>query len=967
MQPPAIRKLAYPAFGADDRGGVAQLDDEPSFRALAESTAAAIVVFRQEILYVNPAFAQLSGYPPSELLGMDWLELAHPDFREELDRRREASLQGGPVPGRFELILLTSDGQERWVDFAATRILLDGQPAVLASAFDITDRKEAELALRVSRERLELANKSAGLVAWDWNLLSDEMVFAEGSAELLGIPAEELATDSKAFLERWLHPDDRERTRAAVRAAIRENRDFRVEHRAVSVAGQVRWFSARGRAIRDEAGWVVRLIGVSLDITERKEAELALRASSERLRLMVEQMPAILWTTDPELRFTSSVGAGLAALNTEPNAVSGQQLRDYLNDPMGKSEALQSHERALAGSSVSYQMQWAGNAYQVHVEPLRDHEGTIAGTIGIALDVTERIRVEDALRREQGWAQTTLASIDDGVIRTDSSGIVEYLNPVAERLTGFSSAQAIGQPLEKIYHVVDESSRAPLIHPAARCLRERRPVMLPGQRLLVKRDGSEYAVRDSAAPILAPDGEMVGAVLAFKDISAVRDIEREMHQLSTHDGLTGLPNRSAFERRLARSLERSAATGETLVVLQVDLSRLKVVNDTCGHLAGDEMIRGAARHLASWAGDRFHLARLGPEEFGFVVERLSAAEAQDVAESLKEALLDYRFSWQDRVYEVQANIGLVAARTGDTPSSLMIASDIACMVAKESGRNRIHEYRAEDPQLAHRYLQMDWIHRIYRALETDSFRLYCQPIQPLDPRRADEGTLGEVLIRMVGEDGELVLPRTFVPAAERYRLISSIDRWVVAKSLKMLSQGVVVGGQQIDRLAINLSGETLADEAFLKYVVATLEATAVEPSRILFEVTETAAIANLDGALRFIHELRGRGVRFVLDDFGSGLSSFAYLKNLPVDYLKISAEFIHGIETTPMHRTLVRSINQIGHELGLEVIGEGVESEAILSALLEVQLDYVQGYWIAQPQPIEEPPAQPEDAGRVEG
>jgi ammonium transporter, Amt family len=405
-------------------------------------------------------------------------------------------------------------------------------------------------------------------------------------------------------------------------------------------------------------------------------------------------------------------------------------------------------------------------------------------------------------------------------------------------------------------------------------------------------------------------------------------------------------------------------------VLQLDLGQLKVVNDTCGHLAGDEMIRQAARRLAQWTDDRFPVARLGAEEFGLICEGAATEAAQAVAESLRTALQDFRFTWQDRVYEVRAHIGLVVAETGDTPSSLMIAADIACSVAKESGRGRIHQYRPHDPALADRYREMDWVHRIYRALETESFRLYCQPIQTLDPRRVGEGSLGEVLIRLIGEDGELLLPRTFVQAAERYRLISSIDRWVVAKSFHLLAQGVAVAGQSIDRLAINLSGETLADESFLDYVVDQLARTRVAPSRILFEITETAAIANLDGALRFMNELRERGVRFVLDDFGSGLSSFAYLKNLPVDYLKISAEFIRDIEAIPMHRTLVRSINQIGHELGLATIGEGVESEAILSTVLGVQLDYAQGYWIAQPQPLElatEPVDTPDLARRVAG
>ncbi|HEX4952766.1 MAG TPA: EAL domain-containing protein [Thermoanaerobaculia bacterium] len=833
MQRAPIQELSPPKEAEPLSKAVSHRDGEPLFRALAESTTVAILVFRQRILYVNPAAEQLTGYRADELAGMSSLELIHPDFREELGARLEARLAGGPVPSRYEAMILTKSGEERWVDYAGTRILLDGEPAVLASAVDITDRKEAELALYESRERLRMAHRGAKLLTWDWNLLADEIVVSEDAGLVLGFPLPAGSLKSRYLFERMVHPEDRDRLLAAVRAAILGDGDYSVEHRIVTTGGEVRWIAERGQAIRDETGWVVRMLGVSQDITDR-------------------------------------------------------------------------------------------------------------------------VRTEQALRREQEWAETTLASIDDGVIRTGPLGSIEYMNRVAERLTGFSATDAIGLSLDHIYRVVEESSRVPLPHPVGRCLKEKRPVMLPGQRMLVARDGSEHAVRDSASPILGGGGELLGAVLAFKDVTAVRDIERERLELATHDLLTGLPNRSFFERRLARALERMAASAGCLVVLQLDLAQLKVVNDTCGHLAGDELIRQASRHLVDWDADRYSLARLGAEEFGLIAEATSASDARGVAESLRSALKGFRFEWQDRVYEAHANIGFVTARPGDTPTSLMIAADIACMVAKESGRDRIHEYLADDDALAQRYRQMDWIHRIHKALDNGGFCLYCQPIQPLDPAAAEGGLLGEVLIRMVNEEGELVLPRTFVPAAERYRVISKIDRWVVSRSFDLLARGASIGGRRLDRLAMNLSGETLADETFLDFVIEHLEATGVDPHRLLFEITETAAVANLDGALRFISELKARGVAFVLDDFGSGLSSFAYLKNLPVDYLKISGDFLSGIETEPINRTLVRSINQVGHELGLQVIGEGVESEEILSAVLDIRLDYVQGYWIAPPQPFDE-------------
>lgn len=921
------------------------------FRVLAETTSTAIFVYRDRLLYANRAFTELTDFEGHEIRELDLEELIHPDFRQLATERRLARLAGQDVPQQYEMIILTKSGDERWIHFTGGRIHFEGQTAGVGTAFDITDRKLAELALRKSEERLSLAQQAAGLASWDWNLLTDELVVMPGSMAALGIDETHLPRTSAEVLDRLVHPEDAHRVRQAVRKAIREGGDYAVEHRFVAPSGALRWLSARGRTIRDENQWVVRMVGVSADITERKLAELALKDSNDRMRLIVEQVPALLWTTDKNLRFTSSSGAGLASLGLKSNQLLGIDLLDFLNTGGADSPAVSAHRRALAGEASSYEQRLSGFIYQNHVEPLRDADGTITGAIGVGLDVTEQRRAEEALRRERERADTTLASIDDGVIRTNAFGLVEYLNPVAERLLSVSADEARGRALEEIYRVVDEDSRKPLLNPLLRCLRESRAVMLPGRRVMVARDGSEFVIRDSAAPIRGADGQVLGAVLAFKDVTAVRDMERAMTHLANHDGLTGLLNRAAFERRLGHALETAAANGSSLAVLQLDLGQLKVVNDTCGHWAGDEMVRQVARLLTNFAEHGGALARLGAEEFGMFFEDLPVEQARRQTEELRALIDSYRFSWEDRKFALRPAIGLVMASVGDKVSALMIATDIACSLAKEGRHGRIHEYQADDEEMVERYREMHWIHRIYKALQEDSFRLYCQPIRPL-LNGDEDGLLGEVLLRLVGEDGELVLPRTFVPAAERYRLMALVDRWVVSRSFELLAKRATVSGKAVSRLAINLSGESLDDEAFLEFVIAQLERSRISPHQILFEITETAAIANLPGAMRFISELQEKGIDFVLDDFGSGLSSFAYLKNLPVDYLKIAGEFVRGLSESPMHRTLVRSIHQIGHELGLKTIAEGVENPEMLAILEEIQLDYVQGFWIARPQPL---------------
>ncbi len=937
---------------ADPVAAVGGPESADWFRVLAETTSTAIFVYRERILWGNRAFVELTGFSLEELTALNALELVHPDYRDLIALRRDARLKGETAPRHYEMPIITRRGEERWVRVTAGSIRFQGEMAGLGTAFDITDQKLAELGLRTSEEWLHMAQSAAGIITWDWSLLTDAILITKAAPVLLGLTESELPRTSAELFERWVHPEDRERVLEAVQKTLHEGSDLVIEHRFLSPRTGLRWLAVRGQAIRDESGWVVRMVGVSADITERKEAEIALRESSDRLRLMVEQMPAVLWTTDRELRFTSSVGAGLADLGLAPNEVVGCDAIEYVSVQVPEGAVIDAHRRALAGESVSYEQAWDGHFYQAHIEPLRDAEGEIAGTIGIALDVTERRQVEEALRRERERADITLASIDDGVIRTNPTGQVEYLNPVAERLTGMTSDAARGQALDEIYRVFDEESRKPLLNPLARCLREGRPVMLPGRRIMIARDGGEVSIRDSAAPIRDADGNILGAVLAFKDVTVVRDMERAMSHLANHDGLTGLLNRTAFERRLAHALEASEASGKPLSVLQLDLGQLKVVNDTCGHWAGDEMLRHVSRLLTSLAPAQSSVSRLGAEEFGVLFEEVGAGEARQRTAALRSALEEYRFVWEDRSFEVRAGFGLATATSGATVSGLMIAIDIACMLAKESGRHQIHEYQADDERLIERYGEMHWIHRIYKALQNERFRLYCQPIRPL-VHAEEDGLVGEVLLRLVGDDGELVLPRTFVPAAERYRLMSLIDRWVVSRSFSTLARGAAVGGRSLSRLAINLSGESLDEESFLDFVIEQLEETGLPANRILFEITETAAIANLAGAMRFISELQDRGAAFVLDDFGSGLSSFAYLKNLPVDYLKIAGEFVRGMADSPMHRILVRSINQVGHELGLKTIAEGVETPEMLAELEEMQIDYVQGYWIARPEPLE--------------
>ncbi len=505
-------------------------------------------------------------------------------------------------------------------------------------------------------------------------------------------------------------------------------------------------------------------------------------ATAGRLRRLAEPGPALLWTTDHDLRFTS----GPAPRDEGP--LPGGSVVDFYGAADWEAPPVKAHRRALAGESAEFEHRWQGRLLRCHVEPLRDAFGRVSGTIGVAFDMTERRAAEEELYRENELAGETLAAIGDGVIRADLEGIVDYLNPVAERLTGWSSIEAVGRPVGEVFSLFDEVTRRPLAGPVERCLAENRLIESPPHAVLVRADGMEYSVRDSAAPIRDREGRLVGAVLVFKDVTQLRGMEREMVYLASHDALTGLINRREFEARLKRALRSALGERRLHAMLYLDLDEFKVVNDTCGHLAGDELLKQVTALLRSRVRRIDSLARLGGDEFGVLLEDCPLVQARQIAEELRGTVREFRFRWKDQVFEIGVSIGLVPidATSGDL-ASLLSAADAACYVAKEGGRNRVHEYEMDDTLVAERHGEMQWIHRIHRAFEDRLFRLYYQPIQPLGAAGERE-TLCEVLIRMLDDRGRVLSPAAFISAAERYHLIGAVDRWVVRTALRALAE-----------------------------------------------------------------------------------------------------------------------------------------------------------------------------------
>jgi diguanylate cyclase (GGDEF)-like protein/PAS domain S-box-containing protein len=567
-------------------------------------------------------------------------------------------------------------------------------------------------------------------------------------------------------------------------------------------------------------------------------------------------------------------------------------------------------------------------------------------------DITARKQAEEALIEAKELNEVTLQSIGDAVITTDPEGVIRYLNPVAEKLTGWPAEEAQGQPMHTVFRIIREEDREPVSDLVARCLKEGR-IGLGNHTILVSRNGQEYSIQDSAAPIRSPEGKVLGVVVVFSDVTESRRLAQQMAHQASHDPLTGLVNRREFERRLQRTLETARTDTVEHTLCYLDLDQFKVINDTCGHVAGDELLRQFTRVLHDKVRKRDTLARLGGDEFGVLMEHCHPGEGLRLANALRDAIEGFRFGWEDKSFRIGVSIGIAPiTEATENVARVLSQADSACYAAKDLGRTRIHIYTEGDTELVRRSGEMEWVRQINQALEENRFRLFCQPIAAIEPGRHEKGHY-EILLRMVNEEGTLVLPGEFFPAAERYHLANNIDQWVIATTFEWLRQHADPL-HPLSMCSINQSGHSLGDAAFLEYVNGEFEKTGIPGSKICFEITETAAIANFASARRLITDLKKRGCQFALDDFGSGLCSFAYLKTLPVDFLKIDGVFVKGVVDDPVDLAMVKSINDMGHVLGKRTVAEFVETQAILGKLSEIGVDYAQGYGISRPRPLDE-------------
>ena len=581
---------------------------------------------------------------------------------------------------------------------------------------------------------------------------------------------------------------------------------------------------------------------------------------------------------------------------------------------------------------------------------------------GLATAAAQALEGRHAMRRTRQLAaelaeqhellRVTLHAIGEAVMTTDADGLVAWMNPVAEGLTGWTSAEARGQPLDAVFSIIGEADRQPVVQRLQQGFPGARPCHQATPIILVSRQGLEFGIECSVSPMLRADGAVLGAVTVFRDVTEQRQLIGKISFQATHDALTGLVNRTEFDGRLARAWRSAREGGVEHSLMCIDLDRFKLVNDACGHAAGDRLLRQVADMLREAVRGSDVVARLGGDEFAILLEHCPAHRAQQIGQALCDRMDDFRFVHEEHRMRIGTSIGLVTVHARwETTAAILQAADASCYAAKQGGRNRVHRWLDDDARLQARSGETRWAPRIEQALDEDRFALFAQRIEPLSGTRS--GLRAEVLVRMRGADGELIPPGAFFPAAERYQLAPRIDRWVLKHALDWLRLHAASGRMQ--QLSVNLSGQSLGDQEFRRWVFEWLATAGEDCCRALcFEITETAAITHLDDAAAFIAGVRALGVRVALDDFGAGASSFGYLKMLQVDCLKIDGQFIRGLIDHPLDAAAVRCFIDVARVMGLETVAEFVDRPEVLACLREMGVDFAQGFLLHRPAPIDE-------------
>lgn len=894
----------------------------------------AVYIFdsRRTIIYVNDIACAMTGYARDELIGSNLKRVAR-----ELKGDVADIIVGQDKSGYknlFESRHYRKDGSVIPVEIANAVSSINGKQYVVAFARDISDRKKRQQEM----EELQFVLENASDAVYLYKKNGDIYYVNNSACMNLGYSKEELQRMNLADIDPSYLPEYR-------KEAWLDNSIYRlpplqtVHIRKDGTSYPVEISTTTAMSGNEKIG-----ASFARDLTERIKAQRQLYFT----QLGSDSAAETILYHDKDARITYANKTACKMLG-----YSMEELLSMKILQIGKTvnEETWPHiwNQVLDGEThtfVDHHIRKDGTEFPVEVTSrVHNFDGELIGCT-VTRDVTERMIAQNVLAESEERFRL-IADTSPVVLilsRAENAQII-YANKQAEILFGKSSQQLSQLSVAGLFDRTDLKYQILDIHAKGK--------QIEGFETILERKGRSTVWLSISARCIELQGEKV-ICSAMQDITEAKELANKLSYHATYDSLTGLVNRREFELRLKQLIDDSAVSAKLHALCFLDLDQFKIINDTCGHIAGDELLRQLANVFQAKLRREDTIARLGGDEFGILLQHCELKQAESVADHIRKTVMDFRFVWQGNSFTLGVSIGLVlVGHPGDTVTDILRRADAACYAAKDSGRNRIHLYSADDDELAERQGQMQWVSRIAAALDANRFQLWRQTIMPIrgNAEKLKNEVRYELLVRMVDESGDTIPPGAFLPAAERYDLAPKIDRWVINKAFAWFAN-FPEETQKLTSCSINLSGQSLSDSQLLEEIIELFRSTRIPPEKICFEITETAAITNLSHATQFMTSLKNLGCRFALDDFGSGLSSFAYLKTLPVDLLKIDGLFVKDILNDPIDLAMVKAINDMGHAMGKKTIAEFVENEEILEQLKKLGIDYAQGYGISKPEPL---------------
>jgi diguanylate cyclase (GGDEF)-like protein/PAS domain S-box-containing protein len=930
--------------------------DEVALRLLADDNPAGMIVHRRHApLYVNAAWAETHGYSVEEVMTLPTLlDLLAPEERDRMQTYAADRLAGRDVPSRYVYQGLHRDGSRLWIEALVKPVNWQGEPAVMNTIIQVDAERDSERVAAMERVRRDQHLYLAVLsqVQDRISVIDAQYRYRFTNRPNLDFYGLSLADLIGRHVKDVIGSERFARARPNFDRALRGG-SVNYVHELELPGGDTGWVDVSMRPFRPNDERIEGVVVTMRDVTQLHRAAEALAKSEARLRSVMDHIPALVFLKDRHGRFQEVNPEFLRVYGLERAEVLGRTVHELF--PAQAAQHFASHDRQVtqnvAPSEREISIDGADglHTYNATKFPILDETGAVVGVGGIGVDVSERRRALDALvESEQRMSNlmsnlpgmTYRARVHDGAIHT------EFVSEGCLALTGYAPQEACAMEQDFVTTITHPDDRKRTRESMTEARIAGRPFQV--RYRIVTRTGHVRWVWEQGRATPLRNGAFHNEGFIF-DISEAQELSQRLEHQARHDPLTDLLNRRAFEELLDEVVARNHESGREAALLYLDLDRFKVVNDACGHAAGDELLRQLTGRMKAAVRQRDVLARLGGDEFALLLEHCPTDQALQVADKLRVAVQEFRFVWQQRVFSVSASIGVVPITPhSGSAGELLVRADNACYAAKDAGRNRIHAYTPDDPGLDRLSGQSRWLGRIETALNDDALVLLVDPVVALSRADAPPDHY-EVLVRMRDDEGGLASPAGFMPVAERHGLAARIDRWVVRRVLERLADTAT--GRRVN---VSLSERTIDDASFPEFVRRELARTGIDGQQLGFEITETLAVAILSCAGTFTEVLRRQGCRFCLDDFGSGVSSFSYLKSLPVDDVKIDGPLVRELNGDDTNRAILQSIGAMGRALGKRVIAAEVHDVATLAQVREAGVDLAQGRAVGAVQDLDE-------------